>query len=209
MKQRKNLIGEVKDRLTIISFIEKRGKHLYWKAKCICGNETKICSTNFSNKKTASCGCFRNEKSAERLKNLERSNTLPRGEGSLSCLINNYRQGAKNRKLNYELTRDQFRDLTKRNCYYCGKEPNNKIKGHRSNGEYIYNGIDRKDNNRGYDYFNCVSCCAECNRSKLDNSYYNFINWVEKIANHLLKTGDIQLDVDVYEKLELVNEINP
>lgn len=202
LMRRIDLVGKRKDKLVVMSFLEKRGKHLYWKALCDCGKENKISSTNFLQKETASCGCTRNKKASDRWKGQKRKNTLPEGEGSLSCLINQYKQGAKLKNVPFSLSRDEFRQLTKSNCYYCGRKPENIIKGKRSNGEYVYNGIDRINSDLGYSYSNCVTCCVKCNTSKMDYSFSEFINWAEKLANNLLKMGDIQLDEEVYLKLE-------
>ena len=47
--------------------------------------------------------------------------------------------------------------------------------------DFLYNGIDRKDNNIGYIIENCVSCCGICNRMKMDMSYDDFLNHIRLI----------------------------
>ena len=95
---------------------------------------------------------------------------------------------AKNRNLKFELSKDQFKKLTKLPCYYCGKEPKQEIlkadKGNPGNGKYIYNGIDRIDNKKGYTIDNCVSCCKNCNNGKKDMGKEEFFSWISDVYRH-------------------------
>ena len=77
---------------------------------------------------------------------------LPKGEASLNYLIRTYKKNAKRRNIRFSLTKDQFRAITKKNCYYCNIAPYAKATntGRFVNGSYIYNGIDRLDNKKGY-----------------------------------------------------------
>ena len=78
-----------------------------------------------------------------------------------------------------ELTRDQFLSLTKKDCFYCGKAPSQiKYRGRSRENPYIYNGVDRMDNTKGYTLANAVPCCKMCNRIKMDHS-------VEELMAHL------------------------
>ena len=58
--------------------------------------------------------------------------------------------GAVTRNLKFTISADQFREITKQNCYYCGQNPSTIQTGKTHYGEYVYNGIDRIDNNIGY-----------------------------------------------------------
>ncbi len=49
-----------------------------------------------------------------------------------------------------------------RDCHYCGDEINGV-------------GIDRVDSNIGYQMENIVPCCYQCNITKMDYSYNEFI----------------------------------
>ena len=46
-----------------------------------------------------------------------------------------------------------------------------------------FNGIDRKDNNRGYCTDNVVPCCKACNRAKMSTPYDKFMLYLNRIAN--------------------------
>lgn len=81
--------------------------------------------------------------------------------------------------------------LFKGNCFYCGTPPN-KIRTHKKlHGDFIYNGIDRRDNTKGYIIDNCVSCCEFCNMTKNDTPFEEFIQWIRKVYNH---TKDLNLN---------------
>ena len=91
---------------------------------------------------------------------------------AMKGLLNTYKQNAKRRNLSWELTLKQFVKLTSSNCYYCGVQPKQGSWIRRRKRlvpvrhEYIYNGIDRKDNAKGYTAANCVPCCGSCNKIK-------------------------------------------
>lgn len=89
-----------------------------------------------------------------------------------------YKQGAKNRKLSFNLTVEQFRKLTSSVCFYCGQPPSKISKIARSRKQYIYNGIDRKDNILGYTIENSIPCCEMCNKMK---NIYNIEMFLHKV----------------------------
>lgn len=88
------------------------------------------------------------------------------GKASLNGLYYEYIRSAKKRKKCFELTKEQFKHLTSQNCIYCNKVPSKIYYKPRCNGEYVYNGVDRKDNSKGYTLENSVPCCYACNTIK-------------------------------------------
>ena len=80
-----------------------------------------------------------------------------------------YKSGAKRRKIEFKLTLEEFKTFWQKSCYYC----NSKI-------ETI--GIDRIDNNNGYNILNCISCCILCNGMKRKQTIKKFISQCKKIA---------------------------
>lgn len=82
-----------------------------------------------------------------------------------------------NRNRSYEgsinLTKEQFDNITKQPCYYCGIMQ-----------EKGFNGIDRMDSIKGYEIENCVSCCKDCNMMKGAVDNITFIERAEHILTH-------------------------
>jgi len=92
----------------------------------------------------------------------------------------------KNKNREFNIDKELFRNITSKECYYCGSLPKSIIKPERSNGEYIYNGIDRVNNSLGYIKGNCVPCCSICNHAKSTLEQEEFLSWIERVYNHSL-----------------------
>lgn len=96
-----------------------------------------------------------------------------------------YRSRAKKKNIPFNLTEIDYMDLRMGDCYICGKKAS----------IAHMNGIDRIDNDRGYEVEditngienNCASCCSECNYMKGSYSYEAFINKVYDIFNKSCK----------------------
>lgn len=141
----------------------------YWKCRCECGNISIIREDTLKNRK--SCGC-------------SNSRRLVFGESTKNALYKSHKNSANIRKLNFDLTKDQFLNLTSQNCHYCNKSPSSTYKTSKSRvGYYIYNGIDRKDNNIRYILENCVPCCSDCNYAKSNRSKEEFLDWIKSVYN--------------------------
>lgn len=115
---------------------------------------------------------------------------LPTGEANFNGLYGSYKRSAQARGIEFQLSVETFRILTKGNCYYCGVEPNQKY-DEKSNkwiitGYWIYNGVDRKNDDVGYTDDNCVSCCKICNYAKQGLSDIEFLEHIRKIYNNNL-----------------------
>lgn len=163
-----NFIGKRFGKLLITKKLgSNKNRSLLWNAVCDCGNIIKITSRSLLYGNAKSCGCLRR---------------IEKGEANFNKLFLNYKNSAKVRKIIFNLTKEEFRILTKNRCYYCGSEP--KQKSHRkfSNGAYLFNGIDRKNNLLGYTKENSLPCCFVCNRAKGNMSYKDFMLWIKTIA---------------------------
>ena len=63
---------------------------------------------------------------------------------------------ARRRNISVSLTLDQYKALMKDlTCHYCDEQIHT-----------TGSGLDRKDNDKGYDYDNVVTCCKHCNERK-------------------------------------------
>lgn len=169
---RVDLSGMVFNKLTVIDFSHKSNNRNFWNCKCDCGNMS-VCATASLNGGLAtqcySCGRkFKDE-----------------GHSGLSILIKQYKHGANKRGYEWNLSRDDVKSLTSESCVYCGVKPDFRINTNTIDnyGDYIYNGIDRVDNTKGYDLDNCVSCCRLCNWMKRDLTIEEFKTHISKINN--------------------------
>lgn len=97
---------------------------------------------------------------------------------SLQARYQTYKQSAKKRNLEFDLTREEFNEITSKSCYYCGDY----------SGDFLgeqYCGIDRVDSSIGYIKENMVPCCTTCNRMKLDHSVDEWVFKMKQILEHL------------------------
>jgi|ERR1035437_227358 hypothetical protein len=78
-----------------------------------------------------------------------------------------YKYSAKQRGLEFNLTKDQFNSIVSKNCSYCG-------------GEGF--GLDRMNNDIGYLLENVTSCCTPCNMMKKILPTEIFIEHCRKIV---------------------------
>lgn len=168
-------------RLTILELAIK-SKH---KCKCDCGNITFVLATHLKNGITRSCGCLHRRQ-------LSKRSRKDKGKSGFNTVLRTYIDSAKKRSLEFNLTKEQFSGLTKQNCYYCGigpsqiVTPNDKTEIGKEWCKYIYNGIDRVDNNMGYLINNCVPCCIICNKMKQGLRYDEFYKHIYKILNNFI-----------------------
>lgn len=184
MKMRRlDLKGDKYGKLQVLDFSHRNSRHLYWECLCDCGNRTKQCTTNLRQGKVVSCGCYRNELSILRLPPPKIK--FEKGIASFNVLYKNYEHGAKKRNIEFNLNRDEFKLLTSQNCYYCNAIPSTSISRRGTNGDYIYNGIDRKDSDLSYTLENCLPSCKTCNLLKMDIPYNDFLNQIKVIYKNL------------------------
>lgn len=173
---REDLVGQVFGRWLVIKYECKS----YYTCECTCGSIKSVAGSSLRSGSSKSCGCLKSEIFSSK-PNWMGANKLPHGEASMNAMINTYKRGAKERNLEFSLTRQEFRALTSSNCWYCGSPPASLWKQKRTNGPYLNNGIDRKDNNIGYTTENSVPCCTDCNFMKSSRSYEDFLKKIKEI----------------------------
>ena len=169
-KRTKNEIGHRYGHLTVLVQAPTLYHKSRWQCRCDCGRITETSGNNLRVGYTRSCGCRRgglNDSSAMRqARNL-------------------YRRNAQLRGLVFDISEEDFERITKLDCYYCGTHPSNvyKIarKGKITNTPYIYNGLDRIENTKGYSLDNVVPACIVCNRAKSDMPINEFIMWIKRL----------------------------
>lgn len=153
-----------------------------WLFKCDCGNEVEKTSFDVRRRSTKSCGCDRGGRPA--------ANRLAHGEASFRGLVSKYKHSAKVRGHEWGLTDEQFRELTKSGCIYCGSAPSQKARAQKNVfGDYTYTGVDRVRNDAGYVMGNVVPCCESCNRAKGTQTMTDFLSWIERVHLHQSRSG--------------------
>jgi len=178
-----DLCGKKFGRLTVVEKLSKRNKfkQVVWKCLCDCGNISYQVTCHLRSGDVTSCGCYASEQTSKRFRKSY-------GEASFNSLYGSYKSSAQKRSLSFELSLEEFKKLVDGNCYYCGDIPKKKhnIKSNRY-GYYVYNGIDRVDNSKGYIAHNCVSCCFVCNHSKKARNKQEFYDWIDRVYNNIHK----------------------
>lgn len=167
-------------RLIVLCQAESKGRQIAWLCHCDCGKEVEVRGECLQNGHTQSCGCLRSE-------GVRKRQSLPFGEAAFNQLVSTLKYSAKQRGYSWNLTVEQIRRLTSQVCYYCGKEPSQRgrslVHSH-FNGVYLFNGLDRIDNECGYEIDNVVSCCKDCNYAKRKMTQDEFLAWISRVYNH-------------------------
>lgn len=149
-----------------------------WKCKCDCGVETIVQPSSL--KYRSGCrSCVAQLRHDKKLK----ANPDYRQE---AWLFKTYKGNAKLRELEFNLSKEDFLNLTRDNCFYCNASPRLS-----SNKRYLstlqWNGIDRVDNSKGYTIENSVGCCDICNYAKKKLDLDQFKIWIQRVYTHLIK----------------------
>lgn len=189
-------------RLIITEITKERDYYSNTIVKCICdcGNE-KFCSFNVLKRGSIkSCGCLKKDQKSE-------TYIIAKQKTKLTCIKKGLWKDPKLRsaQLTYkhlysdgDISFDEFLVLSQQNCFYCGKEPSNRTtcystktrgltKERFDNSYFIYNGLDRIDNNLGHIKSNIVPCCKTCNYGKRIMSQNEFFEWIKTIYNKHFK----------------------
>lgn len=178
-----DLTGRTIGKLTVLERGPSTGHGTRWLCLCDCGNKTIVAGNELRREgarvarpSTRSCGC------------LARTPRLPPGIVARNSLLKKYQREAARRGLCWELSVEDFGRLTSQDCIYCGTPPGS-IRVY-STRPYVYNGIDRVVNDRGYTPDNTVPCCKICNRAKSDLPYDEFVAWVGRLTAHQMFSPD-------------------
>ena len=110
-------IGERFGKLVVLkeSLIRCKNGNKRYLCKCDCGVTKEIKGASLRQGVSKSCNC-------EFWKNAKGNHKKDIGESSYNSLESEYKIRARKKKLPFELTREQFRNIIKQNCYWCGSE---------------------------------------------------------------------------------------
>ena len=173
-----NLIGKKFGRLVVLKVLPKIIRtDKVWLCSCECGKKIEVRATLLKNGSVKSCGCLR-------LKYQDRE--IP----AINRLYARYRYTEKRKGIVFTLSKEEFISLIKKNCRYCGIEPNSVFEeGKKTKIHCVYNGIDRIDSSKGYERGNVVPCCTQCNMAKGTLSVEEFVSWGIQLCNNLMAKG--------------------
>lgn len=184
-KPKKNILGLKFNKLIAIEYIgEENNRRAIWLWQCECGNQIKLQSDVVKNGHTKSCGCLNKDKELELYgQNFDYSFTLAARK---EC-YNSYKQRARRSNIHFELSFDECMYFFEKSCFYCGREPSNIKKARSTESTFIYNGIDRVNNDRkaGYRLENIISCCARCNRAKGTMDFNEYLEFLTTSVNYI------------------------
>lgn len=145
-----------------------------WNCRCdaggrLCKKFVPITAGHLLSGRSPSCGCLKSLKS-----------TSP-----VNWLYGSYRGKAKTAHRSFELSKETFASLVSQNCDYCGRPPAQKVTSVLpAHPEFVYNGIDRIENAKGYVDGNVVPCCGPCNDMKCDKSREEFLRLIAAVYRH-------------------------
>lgn len=105
-----------------------------------------------------------------RLQNKNKTIKRQRKNISIKSQFLNYKNNAKRKNIEFDISFEEFLNFENKPCNYCGTITESFI------------GIDRVNNNVGYLINNCVSCCKICNSGKKNNSLKIWEGWLNKIV---------------------------
>lgn len=155
---------------------DSHGKLLhYFKVECIHCHTVSIRQFSpISWKKTSRCiNCGENRVS---------------NNSSINGFLGDYKRGAAERGIKWNLSNEEFLNLINQPCHYCGKEPEVHKKFLNKTGKEVkMNGIDRIDSSKDYSPDNCVPCCSRCNIMKFNIPYLEFLDSIKEIYNYRIK----------------------
>ena len=179
-----SLIGSIIRDIEILKLTdERKGNYVVYLVRCtLCGREHTVPSYHIQ-REILSCECD---------EWVRKYRTKPIGrprkaETDESVYYKHYKRGAKERGLAFELTEEEFSEITQRDCFYCGAKPRliNPVRVKQSH--FYRNGIDRYDNSVGYTKENSVPCCTQCNYAKMKLNGDEFLELVERIHRHSIE----------------------
>lgn len=164
-KRYQDLAGLRFTKLLVIKKAYTKNHAQFWECLCDCGS---ICyvRTGDLNRRQRSCGCSKIDLIRQAHFHIAKKRGVYTENAAYNRVFCVYRYAAKRKDHKWALTQEQTFALFKSVCFYCGTPPYYKMYYKNKGVEFAYNGIDRVDNECGYEVDNVVSCCRPCNMSK-------------------------------------------
>lgn len=209
-----DLRGQVFNKLTIINLAFVKSSRAYWLCKCSCkeGNIITAHSAALRIGNVKSCGCLISENNSKTKTTTDINEAIK--INARKILAGWYSDG--------NLILDDFLQLTKQNCYYCGEIPKNimNVYSHSrydsnrewtnnliKNANFVYNGLDRVDSNKPHNLNNVVPCCIICNRYKSDLAQNIFLEKIKLLKDNIsiITCNNLSINYLYYDFLKKFN----
>ena len=172
-EQRANKIGTTMWNLTAVEYLG--GRRGYYKFACACGGEAVAPWGKVKCGDVKSCGCWRKGRP------VSADPFVPH-----RAVYHRYRLSARHRDLVFDLTEQELYGIIVQPCSYCGLPPSTDVKLS-AHPDFRYTGIDRVDNDKGYEKDNVVPCCETCNTSKRTMPLEQWKDWIARVYRKLHK----------------------
>lgn len=178
----KHLKGQKLGKLTVVKHT-RTGKYLFLECSCnkpTCPKTIKITRKLFNKRTITTCDHLQE---LETRKNGISDNVLNEADfeglelAPEDRFYLSYAKGAKTRNIAFSLTLNEFKEIIKKPCHYCGISHTRRGKNLKANG------VDRVENTRGYHASNCVPCCGNCNMAKRSKTVQQFLGWAKRLAD--------------------------
>lgn len=176
-RKQSELVGKTYTRLTVVRHVGMFRGRSHYACVCECGRDVVVDGSKLVNGHTKSCGCYRVGLPAPWRRKAY-------GESTKNRIVANYFHNAKAKGIEITISAERVAELLSGHCFYCGCAPSAVSRHKRNYGEFVYNGIDRLNNEAGYVEGNIVSCCVECNFRKGATNAPDFLAWVRRVAEH-------------------------
>lgn len=173
-------------KLVVVAPAKSKHNRARWICKCDCGKECVAVGKTLRKGKKRSCGCIRTGLTVRNAA----AQSLP-SEAAFNSLFSQYRSNSGKRDILFSLSKEEFRVLTSQVCFYCSADPQQVMWNFNRTGNYLYNGIDRRDNTVGYTVKNCLPCCGNCNRMKHIQTSEDFIASCIRISQNHKKSAEM------------------
>lgn len=202
MAKQLNIVGLKYNSLTVLeqlpskAYGKKESKKRMWLCVCDCGKKTQACTGSLRQGKVKSCGCLHSIASVKN--SLKTRHMIIKPNAAYTQIYNIYKRSAKDKNHNLNIDIEDFKKIITSNCFYCGIEPSRLY--HKTVVNIYYNGIDRVDNNKGYDMDNIVACCRTCNVAKNNQTKDDFLKWVKRLTLHQLSQNNLEVLIQKEEQ---------
>lgn len=181
MSIQKDYTGKRFNHLVLLHFDRSGGKGVgaYWKVRCDCGVVKSLLARQVLHGQVKTCG--KCEYTSRLIDSRSRPKvTLKQAE---RIVFSKHTALALNRRVPWTLSIDQFLELIRDKCAFCGKEPIQGIRGSRLR----YNGINRNEMSGGYTPENSITCCERCTRWKGASNSREFLEELMGVASNITR----------------------